>query len=627
MAADRNPIIWEPSEDDLTRSSLAKFRNHVNKKYHLNLTNYADIHEWSVAPSTASDFWMELFEVLDMQASKAPSRTFEYDDHKREMIPTPVFFPDARMNFAGSILTNRDPSDVALYDVQEGSLELTVVTWAALYDQVQGLASAMRAHGVRKGDRVAAVISTCTPAIAMCLATLSIGAIWSSISPDFGSEAILQRILQIDPKLVFASSSVQYNGKRRDLAETIRSWAQQVSSGPSLARIILVTKVQILESQFSKVVDLPTFVKNSEPLPLQFEQVPFNHPGLIFYSSGTASISPTGAPKCILHSAGGVMLQIKKDYIMQIGVVEGDILFQYTTTAWIMWAFLLTALSTGAKVVVLDGSPLYPDITYIPRLLAKLRVTLFGTSAKYLTDLMDYGVRPRDQFDLKALRRVTSTGSVLPSDVAKWFYNAGFPRRVQLISGSGGTDCACSFVTGNPLTCVRADEVSGKSLGMAVDVFSSISDADRRITSGEPGEQVCTQPFPSQPLTFWGKDGLSKYKAAYFSMFPDAWKIFDARDGVLNPSGIRFGSAEIYNVIRLFPEVEDSVCVGQRRPTDRDESVVLFLKLKPGSPVTDKLRKRIERKISKSLSKRHVPKYIFYVHDIPYSNVGKNMRP
>ncbi|RSL87766.1 hypothetical protein CEP52_015422 [Fusarium oligoseptatum] len=566
MGQPANPVIWSPSEYDLTRSNLARFRDLVNKKYGLFLNTYHDIHKWSVDPATAGDFWMELFDFLEMRASKPPLKAFEQAE--RNMYPSPRFFPGSRFNFAGSVLQSRDASAIAMYEATEGSLETRLVTWGQLYRDVEILADAMRTHGVKAGARVAAIVEASGLAISLCLATLSIGAIWSSVSPDFGSRAILDRLVQIDPVLVFTDTSVNYNGKARNIVSTIREWAKTVSSMDSVRKIVLHGR----DARTQRT--------------LQFEQLPFDHPGFIFYSSGT-----TGAPKCILHSAGGVMLQIKKDYMLQIDVQPGDILFQYTTTAWIMWAFLLTAMGTGAKIVVFSGSPVYPDVNFLPSLLSKQRVSVFGTSAKYLTDLMDSNHTP--------------------------------------------------IVTANPLTPVHANEISGKSLGMAVDVFDPLSSKPVSIRdTGKPGELVCTQPFPSQPLTFWGPKGSDKYRDAYFSTIPGVWtqgdlirinpttggiRMLGRSDGVLNPSGVRFGSAEIYNVVRLFPEVEDSVCVGQRRPQDRDESVVLFLKVKTPQRATIVLKERIKHKIHENLSKRHVPKYVFYVDDIPYSNVGKKL--
>jgi acetoacetyl-CoA synthetase len=303
-----------------------------------------------------------------------------------------------------------------------------------------------------------------------------------------------------------------------------------------------------------------------------------------------------------------------------------------------MWAFILAALGSGSTIVLYTGSPVYPNIQALPKLISKLKVSIFGTSAKYLTDLKDSGSKPKDEVDLSSLRKVSSTGSVLPKDVAVWFYKRGFPKKVQLISGSGGTDCSCAFVCGTPLLPLHADEIQCKALGMDIDVFDEEGNS---IQSNEPGELVCKKPFPSQPVTFWGDNGQEKYQQSYFSIFgPTIWvqgdlirinkktggiQMLGRSDGVLNPAGVRFGSAEIYNVIRHFAEIEDTVCVGQRRPVDRDESVLLFVKLKPGVGKTKEFKERLKAEIGTRLTKRHVPRYIFYVHDIPYSLVGKKL--
>ncbi|OCK75425.1 acetoacetyl-synthase [Lepidopterella palustris CBS 459.81] len=614
---------------------MAKFKDYANKRYALSLKTYPELHAWSVHPDTAGDFWMALFDFLDMGPTTPPTSAFE--PHDGNMYPSPKFFPGAKMNFTGSIFLNRDPNGRAILEVEEASLEISVITWAELYDKVEKTADAMRSLGVQTGDRVGAVISNTAQPIILCLAALSIGAIWSSISPDFGVQGILDRLVQTKPKLVFSDTSVVYNGRKRDLMPTVQTWAKTISKGEELVHIVLTSSDPKEAALVEKGITYPEFYSKGIGRKLVFEQLPFSQPAFIFYSSGT-----TGAPKCILHTAGGVLLQIKKDYMLQIGLRPGDLIFQYTTTAWIMWAFVLSALGTGASIVVYSGSPLYPDVGFLPKLLAKLKVNVFGTSAKYLTDLMDSNKIPRADHDLSALRKVTSTGSVLPPDVAEWFYAKGFPPNVQLISASGGTDCSCAFVGGTPLLPLHADEIMCKVLGMAVDVYDPNNPSGLSIAhSNEPGELVVTQPFPSQPLSFWGPGGDAKYKDSYFSMFgPKVWvqgdlvristttggiMMLGRSDGVLNPSGVRFGSAEIYSVVRLFPSIVDSVCVGQRRPHDRDESVLLFLKLAPGAKRTQSLKDQLKAEIGKQLSRRHVPRYVFYVDDIPYSHVGKKL--
>ncbi|KAF2491726.1 acetoacetyl-synthase [Lophium mytilinum] len=638
MAQQRAPI-WRPSHEDLNDSAMARFRDYSNERYHLSMKSYSELHAWSISPNTAGDFWLALFDFLDMRATAPPRAAFEpvRSQHGGNLYPSPKFFPGAKMNFAGSVLLNRDPNGRAILEVVEASLDATVITWRELYDFVEKSADAMRSLGVKTGDRVAAVIGNNAQPIILCLAALSIGAIWSSVSPDFGVQGILDRLVQTKPKLVFSDTSVIYNGKLRDLMGTVQTWAKTVAQGEELVHIVLTSSDPKQAASIEKGITFPEFYAKGVGRQLVFEQLPFSQPAFIFYSSGT-----TGAPKCILHTAGGVLLQVKKDYIVQIGLRPGDLMFQYTTTAWIMWAFVLSALGTGAAVVVYSGSPLYPDVGFLPELLAKLKVNVFGTSAKYLTDLMDSNKRPRDEHDLSALRKVTSTGSVLPPDVVEWFYAKGFPSKVQLISGSGGTDCSCAFVGGSPLLPLYADEIQAKVLGMAVDVFDPSHPEGVSIhASNEPGELIVRQPFPSQPVTFWGLGGDAKYREAYYDLFgPKVWvqgdliristttggiQMLGRSDGVLNPSGVRFGSAEIYAVVRLFHSIADSVCVGQRRPQDRDESVILFLKMAQGQKRTQTLKDQLKAEIGKQLSRRHVPKYVFYVDDIPYSHVGKKL--
>lgn len=345
------------------------------------------------------------------------------------------------MNFAQSVLSNRDPTSVAIIEASEGSFESNRITWGMLYSKVQAAADALISLGITEGDRVAAVVANTEYSITLCLAALSIGAIWSGISPDFGTKGILDRLLQIQPKVVFADSFTRYNGKFYDLLPTVKSWGEVIVDSDSQVPLIFTPAEQPIVgiSKIPNAMAYGAFLSKARGRPLEFSQFSFNKPAFIFYSSGT-----TGSPKCILHSAGGVLMQVRKDYELQIGVLPTDVLFQYTTTAWIMWAFILSAMGTGCSIVLYTGSPVYPNAQFLPKLISTLKVSVFGTSAKYLTDLKDTGSKPRDEVDLSSLRKVSSTGSVLPPDVAVWFYEHGFPPDVHLISGSGGTDCACA---------------------------------------------------------------------------------------------------------------------------------------------------------------------------------------
>ncbi|OQV08827.1 hypothetical protein CLAIMM_13044 [Cladophialophora immunda] len=451
----------------------------------------------------------------------------------------------------------------------------------------------MAQAGVTVGDRVAAIISNCVETVVACLATLSLGAIWSTSSPDMGVEGIMQRLNQIEPKLVLFESSVRYNGKLRPLVQKYEECTARLRKTRNFQLGIMIVREIPYSTKVSRdVVTWHNFVQGAPDRDLTFVQLPFNQPGFIVYSSGT-----TGAPKCIVHSACAMLLQIKKDYMLHLDVRPGDIIYQYTTTGWIMWAMVLCGLSYGGSVVLYDGSPLFPDPLVTLRMIEKLKITLFGTSARFLTDLHDRKLNPRQTINLTSLRTVSSTGSVLPAKVCEWFYDAGFPEHIHLVSGSGGTDMACSLVLGDPTGPLYSGEIQAPALGMAVDIFDMTKVYAVSIKgTGEPGELVCREPFPSQPVLFWGEKGMDKYRSAYFDRFGDkvwtqgdfvssspvtgGYTMLGRSDGVLNPSGVRFGSAEIYNVVSEFTEFEDTICVGQRRPQDSDERVVLFIKTK-----------------------------------------------
>ncbi|OAL46313.1 acetoacetate-CoA ligase [Pyrenochaeta sp. DS3sAY3a] len=641
---ERPLLLWSPRDSAAT--NMSKFRNQVARKYpHVPMSNYADLHSWSVHPSTALDFWKELFEFEGLQPEGLVGRVLGDEGAFRAgnlpMYPPPAFFPDIRMNFTEHILAGKRGQDIALFACGEGGKNLRSVTWAELRKTVEDVADALVALGVGVGDRIAAIISNCTEAIIICLATLSIGAIWSTSSPDMGAEGIFDRLVQIGPKLVFFETSVLYNGKLRNLNTKNNELITTLRKVPEFQIGVMLERDSKLASNLASEKDVQTwsrFLLNGTGKKLQFSRNAFNHPGFIVYSSGT-----TGSPKCIVHSACGLLLQVKKDYMLHLDVRPGDTIYQYTTTGWIMWAMVLCGLSYGGRVLVYDGSPFIPEPTVTLRLASMLNVSLFGTSAKFLSDLKAMDIKPRELFEFPNLRTVSSTGSVLNSDVCTWFYEEAFPPTVHLASGSGGTDLACSLVGGDPTSPLFTGEIQGPALGMAVDVLNSSSEKPLSLQgTTEPGELVCRSPFPSQPVMFWGNGGMAKYKAAYFEKFGvNIWNQGDfvARspltggftmlgrsDGVLNPSGIRFGSAEIYNVTNTIGDFEDTLCVGQRRPSDTDETVILFVKMKtPKTALTPELVASTKAAIATRLSPRHVPKYIFEVPDIPYTTNGKKI--
>lgn len=585
------------------------------------------------------------------------------------MYPPPQFFPEIRMNFVENIFANYRAGAVILRVASEGSPDVRDVTWDELHADVARVVSAMVAYGVRAGDRVAAVLSNRLETVVCCLAALSLGALWSSSSPDMGVDGILSRLTQIRPKLVFCEREIVYNGKRVQLLVRHRKWEKALAQeAPEIEAVVVMGGLHAADRAApdgmksvpgpsrlqGKFTSWRTFLgRGTSNRPLTFEQLPFSHPGFIVYSSGT-----TGPPKCIVHTAGGLLMSASKDAFLSYDVHRGDTLLQYTTTAWIMWALVLVSLSFGGKVVLYDGSPMVPDPLVLLRLVEKLRVNVLGTSAKFLSLLRDQHISPREKLDLSSLRTVVSTGSTLTADVAEWFYDSGFPRHVFLNSTCGGTDLACSLISGAASMPLYAGEIQAPCLGMAVDLYDV--DDERGVSvqeTGAPGEMVCKQPWPSEPGLFWDDPSGEKYKGSYFTKYAAKLHVRPLRghgqleerpiwsqgdfvsrnpvtggflthgrsDGVLNPGGVRFGSAEIYNVVERDPAVADSVCVGQRRDGDADESVILFVVMAEGHKFTRAVARRLLDTIRSKLSPRHVPRYVFQTQEIPYTVNGKKV--
>lgn len=560
------------------------------------------------------------------------------------------------MNLAENIFANYRAEDVILHVGSEGAEDLRDVTWEELRGKVARISGAMASCGVKVGDRIAAVMSNRLETIVACLAALSLGAIWSTSSPDMGVDAILSRLTQIRPKLVFCERQVVYNGRLRQLLSKHRAWSKILAQETTeLEAVVVAGGFGDLTSEPTespvKLIAWDEFLEQgASNRRLEFRQLPFNHPGFIVWSSGT-----TGPPKSIVHAAGGLLVSASKDAFLSYDIHRGDTVLQYTTTAWIMWALVLVSLSFGGRVVLYHGSPQIPDPLVLLRLVEKLRISVFGTSAKFLSLLKEQGVSPRDQLDLSSLRTVVSTGSILTADVAQWFYDKGFPPHVFLNSTCGGTDLACSLVSGVATMPLYAGEIQAPCLGMDVDVFDVENDRALSIQgTGDAGELVCKQPWPSEPAFFWGDPVGEKYKTSYFAKYPAVapaygrqqhggypiWNQGDfvsknpvtggflmhgRSDGVLNPGGVRFGSAEIYNVVAQDPTIADSVCVGQRRDQDADESVILFVQMARGHDFNRAVTRRLNDVIRSSLSPRHVPKYIFPVPGVPYTVNGKKV--
>jgi len=623
-------LLWKPH--NVENHHLTKFRDLINNKYGEDLKDYHQLHNWSV--QNFSQFWSEVWDFTGVLSSQ---RSEYAVDPKIPMNKIPEWFPGARLNYAENLLRYNDDSRVALYFTGErqGGDGISTRTFGQLKERVQKFAASLRKLGVGPGDRVVGYIPNCPEAIEAMAAVASIGAVWSSSSPDFGVSGVLDRFSQIQPKVVFSVEAVSYNLKTHDHLSKL---SQVVSQLKSVEKVVIIPFVKSQEdidcSTIKNTIFLSDFLElginddGSVP-PLVFEQVPFNHPLFIMYSSGT-----TGAPKCMVHSVGGTLLKHLEEHMIQGNRTDSDTLLYYTTTGWMMWNWEVTALATGCSLVLYDGSPLHPHAGVLWDLVDSCGITVFGTSAKWIAVQEDRGVKPRLSHKLTTLKAICSTGSPLTPKSYDYVYR-DIKANVLLASITGGTDIIACFMGENSVLPVHRGEIQSAHLGCGIQAW----DEGGSSVKGEPGELVCTVPFPSMPVRFWNDTEGTKYHNAYFDKFPGIWAHGDfisvnpktqgvlmlgRSDGTLNPSGVRFGSAEIYNIVEQFPEVADSLCVGQRTLDKTEERVVLFLKMGEGE-VTPDLIKRLVTTIRTLLSARHVPALILPIKDIPYTVNGKKV--
>ncbi|KAI4949397.1 hypothetical protein J4E91_005136 [Alternaria rosae] len=636
--------LWE--HPDPTSTAMWKFIQDANAKRGLQMQTFRDLYNWSVGPSR-TDFWEDMWETSNLIYSGNYTTVV---DTSLPMETNPHWFQGTYLNFAENILFTADPTypgvrtttykeetKIALTEIREGNTEIRHLTWGDLRRRVGVLANALRARGVGKGDRVAVIASTSFDTFIAFMATVAVGGLFSSSSTDMGAKGILERLLQIRPKYVFVDDWTVYNGKTFDLRPKIEQIVAGMKSG-GVEEFEGVVVQPRFPGRPADVTDLARTVRLDEFLEvaggdntLTFERVAFRDPFLIVYSSGT-----TGVPKCIVHSTGGVLINVAKESILHKEMTPKSVVLQYTTTGWIMYVVSVQVCLLGTRSILYDGSPFQPTPETFLSILEEQRVTDFGTSPKFLHELQKRNITPRTLFPFKSLKSVATTGMVLPEAQFEWFYDTGFPAHVHLRNISGGTDIAGRFGIENPLEPVYSGGCQGPCLGMKVQVYDSLIESGPgcAVPDGEPGELVATASFPNQPVYFYGDDAAgTRYQSAYFTRFPGVWThgdfiqmhpitgqiLFLGRaDGVLNPSGVRFGSADIYSVVEThFPEIADSVCVGQRRPGDADESVMLFLKMNKGYEYTDGLVDRVKRKIAEERSRRHVPRFVFQTWDIP----------
>ncbi|MEW6423967.1 MAG: acetoacetate--CoA ligase [Bacillota bacterium] len=610
--------LWEPSAERKQQANMTRFIRFVNQKYGLQIDNYNQLYNWSI--TNILDFWAAVWEFGKVRASQ-PYETVAVN--LDDMLGA-RWFLGARLNFAENLLRYRDERTALIFRGE--ALEPVLITYAELYDQVARLAGSLRDAGVRAGDRVAGFMPNMIETVVAMLATTSIGAIWSSCSPDFGIKGVLDRFGQIQPKILFTADGYSYGGKKFDSLERIAGVVKEIASIEKVVVVPYAEKDPCL-SRVPKAISYADFLSPRRGLEISFAQLPFDHPVYILYSSGT-----TGVPKCIVHGAGGTLLQHLKELILHTDLKREDTIFYYTTCGWMMWNWLVSSLAVGATVFLFDGSPFYPEPGVLWKLAQDEKISIFGTSAKYLAAIEKAGVKPGATYDLASLKTVLSTGSPLSGESFAYVYRE-IKQDVCLSSISGGTDIISCFALGNPIGPVYAGELQVRGLGMKVESF----DENGNPVLDQKGELVCTAPFPSMPVYFWNDEGNKKYRSAYFDYYPHVWRhgdyieitgtggviIYGRSDATLNPGGVRIGTAEIYRQVESLPEILDSIVVGQN--WDNDVRVILFVKLAEGVQMTEELKKKIKTAIRENTTPRHVPAKIIAVADIPYTLNGKKV--
>lgn len=589
--------LWTPSPERIARANLTRFGQG---------RPYAELYAWSVAEPL--EFWDAMWDFGRVIGSKGSRVAVDID-----RMPGARFFPDAALNFAENVLRHGDASiaddaPAIIFKTEQSSTR--TMSWGELRTEVAAFAAALRAAGIQPGDRVAAYLANTPEAIVAVLGTASVGAVWSSCSPDFGVQGVLDRFGQIAPRIFVAADSYVYGGKTYDQREKIASVLKQLTS---------------VERKIVGGSGWDAFVGPHRGTPPSYARLPFNHPLYILFSSGT-----TGVPKCIVHGAGGTLLQHLKEHQLHCDVHPGDRVFYFTTLGWMMWNWLVTVLASGATILLYDGSPFHPDGNTLFTFADETGMTLFGTSAKFIDAAAKAGLRPRDTHRLDSVRTMTSTGSPLAPEGFDFVYDH-VKRDIHLASVSGGTDIVGCFVGGNPIGPVWRGEIQCRELGMKVEVW----DDPGRPVRQQKGELVCTMPFPSMPVGFWNDPDGRKYHAAYFERFPGVWThgdyceltrhdgiiIYGRSDAVLNPGGVRIGTSEIYRQVEQLPDVLESLVIGQQ--WEGDERIVLFVRLRDGLSLDDALRDRIRMHIRSSTTPRHVPARILQVTEIPRTKSGK----
>ena len=605
--------IWKPSKEVKKRANITRFISFVNKKYGLKIDSYDELYDWSI--KEIHDFWAAMWEFALIKASRQYDQVI--DDLKH--FPGAKWFGGARLNFAENLLRYRDKHTAFIF---RGATQKSArMSYAELYDAVARVAKSLRQMGVEPGDRVAAYMPNLLETAIAMLAATSIGAVWSSCATDLGQQAVLDRFGQIEPKVLFTVDGYFYKGKPFSSLTN----ASEVAKGiPSLEKVVVVryTEQETDISHIPNAVYYDDFIASEEHPHIKFEQEPFDHPAVIMFSSGT-----TGKPKCMVQGGGGLLINHVKELMLNTDLKREDKILYITTCSWMMWNWLLSSLAVGATVVLLDGNPLYPDAGAMWKLIQDEKLTIFGTSATYINYLRSVGLKPGADYDLSSLREISQTGSALSVEGFEYVYTE-IKKDLHFNSISGGTDINGCFVIGSPTVPVYAGELQKAGLAMKINCYDEKGNPVR----DQMGELVCEAPAPSMPLYFWNDPGNKRYKDAYFNVYPNVWRhgdyvmfhsdtrgitFFGRSDAVLKPSGVRIGTAEVYNEVEKLEEIADSLAIGQ--DWQGDQRVILFVKLNEGYSLTNELQAKIRKTLRDNASPRHVPARILAVPDIPYT--------
>jgi acetoacetyl-CoA synthetase len=616
--------LWIPTEERIRNSNFTNYYEFLRKEYGLTFSNYSELHNWSV--TEIETFWESIWEFSGILHSKTYKRILD-----KRVMPGANWFEGTKLNFAENLLRFRD-NHPAIISSREDKPDV-VLTYSELYELVEAFQAGLKQLGISKGDRVAGFVTNIPETIIAMLATTSLGAVWTSCSPDFGIQGVIDRFGQVKPKILFAIEEYQYNGKLINCKEKIKEIIHLI---PQIECVVLIPLFQDLaqkifnhnksEFKLGKSMYFNQLLKNTSK-EIEFEQTPFDHPIYIMYSSGT-----TGLPKCMVHGAGGTLLQHFKEHSLHTDLKREDVITYYTTCGWMMWNWLISSLHVGATLYLYDGNPVYPDSEILWQKIEQNKITVFGTSPKYLSIFQKQGFIPKNKYDLQSLKSILSTGSPLPEETFKWVYE-NVKSDLQLASISGGTDIISCFMLGNPTLPVYPGEIQCLGLGMKVEAFNEKG----KSVVGEKGELVCTEPFPSMPVYFWDDMNGEKYRKAYFEKYLRTWThgdyikitensgiiVYGRSDATLNPGGVRIGTAEIYRIVEEMEEIHDSLAVGKK--WNGDEKIILFVVLEQRIVLDQKLIDKIKSELREKATPRHVPAEIFAVTEIPRTISGKKV--